>query len=74
MHYLRNNILAFIIFFYGYSSSSYKTVVDNDGVVQIIATPDRFLPYCEKVIKDDGTVAFGFMILFLDEQRRGYVK
>ena len=74
MHYLRNNILAFIIFFYGYSSSSYKTVVDKDGVIQIIATPDHFLPYCEKVIKDDGTVAFGFMILFLDEQRRGYVK
>jgi hypothetical protein len=27
----------------------------------VIVTPDHFLPYCEKEIKDDGTVAFGFM-------------
>ncbi len=35
----------------------------------MIATPDRFLLYCEKIIKDDDTIAYGFMILFLDEQK-----
>lgn len=37
--------------------------------MDVIATPDRFLPYCEKVIMDDDTIAYGFMILFLDEQK-----
>jgi hypothetical protein len=67
MHFLRNNILFIFIFLYGCSSSSYKVNLDNDGGVDIIATPDRFLPYCEKVIQDDGTESYGFMIFFLDE-------
>lgn len=67
MHFLKNNILFVFLFLYGCSSSNYKVIVDNDRGVEVIASPDRFLPYCEKVIKDDDTVAYGFMIMFLDE-------
>ena len=52
----------------GCSTSAYKATVNN-GLNEITATADRFLPYCEKVVKDDGTIAFGFMILFLDEEK-----
>ena len=58
-----------LLFLQGCSSSSYKVIVGNDGLVDVIASPDRILPYCEKVIKDDGTVSYGFMIFFLDEQK-----
>ncbi len=69
MHLLKNNIFTLALFLIGCSSSSYKAIVDKDGGAQVVATPDRFLPYCEKVIKDDGTVLYGFMILFLDEKK-----
>lgn len=69
MHFLRNNIFIILIFLQGCSSSSFEISVDKDGGVDVIATSDRFLPYCEKVIKDDGTVSYGFMVLFLDEQK-----
>ncbi len=67
MNSLKNSI--FIIFFFFYSCSSYKSLVNKNGLTEVSATPDRFLPLCEKVIKDDDTVVFGFMILFLDEEK-----
>ena len=69
MHFLKKNIFTLALFLIGCSSSSYKAIVDKDGGAQVVATPDRFLPYCEKVIKDDGTVLYDFMILFLDEKK-----
>ena len=69
MYFLKNNIFILAFFLTGCSSSSYKAIVDKNGGAQVISTPDRFLPYCEKVIKDDGTVLYGFMILFLDEKK-----
>lgn len=67
MYFLRNNIFIMLLFLQGCSSSNYKVILGNDGLVDVIASPDRILPYCEKVIKDDGTVSYGFMIMFLDE-------
>ena len=67
MHFLKSNILFVLLFIYGCSSSNYKVITDNDHGVEVIASPDRFLPYCEEVIKDDDTVSYGFMIMFLDE-------
>lgn len=65
---LKINILILILVLHGCSTSAYKAT-DNNGLNEITATADRFLPYCEKVVKDDGTMAFGFMILFLDEEK-----
>lgn len=67
MHFLKSNIFFVLLLLLGCSSSNYKVIVDNDRGVEVIASPDRFLPYCEEVIKDDDTVAYGFMIMFLDE-------
>jgi hypothetical protein len=64
---LKINILVLLLL-YGCSTLVYKAIANKD-LNEITATPDRFLPYCEKVVKDDGTVAFGFMILFLDEEK-----
>lgn len=73
MHFLKNNIFIITFLFCACSSpspsSSYKIITDKDLGADVIATPDRFLPYCEKVIKDDDTIAYGFMIFFLDEQK-----
>jgi hypothetical protein len=69
MNFLKNNIFITIFLFYGCSSSNYKINLDKDGGAEVIGSPDRFLPYCEKVVKDDDTVAYGFMILFLDEKK-----
>lgn len=68
MIYLKNNILILILFFYGCSISKYKAI-DNNGLNEVTATPDRILPYCEKVIMDDESINYGFMILFLDEEK-----
>lgn len=67
MNSLKNSI--FIMFFFFYSCSNYKALVNKNGLTEVSATSDRFLPYCEKVVKDDDTVAYGFMILFLDEEK-----
>ena len=69
MDFLKSSIFTVVLFLFGCSSSNYKVVLDKDGGAEVISTPDRFLPYCEKVVKDDGTVAYGFMILFLDEKK-----
>jgi len=68
MIYLKINIFVLLLFFYGCSVSKYKAI-DNNGLNEVTATPDRFLPYCERVVMDDDTVAFGFMILFLDDEK-----
>lgn len=68
MIYLKNNILILLLFFYGCSVSKYKAI-DNDGLNEVTATSDRLLPYCEKVVMDDGSVAYGFMIFYLDEEK-----
>ena len=52
----------------GCSSIAYKASTNKDSGSEVVATPDRFLPYCEKVIKDDNSVAYGFMVMFLDEK------
>ena len=65
---LKINILVLLLLLYGCSTSAYKATANKD-LNEISATPDRFLPYCEKVVKDDETVSFGFMILFLDEEK-----
>lgn len=36
------------------------------GIVEIITTPDRVLPYCEKIDTSPGR--YGFMVLILDEE------
>lgn len=69
MHFLKSNILAIIVLLYGCSGIKYKTIVDKNLGAEIISTSDRFLPYCEKVILDNGKIAYGFMILFLDEEK-----
>lgn len=71
MNYLKNNFIILLLTIYGCTSinSTYNATVDKDGGVEVIATPDRFSPYCEKVVKDDGTTSYGFMILFLDEEK-----
>ena len=69
MHFLKNNILFVLLILHGCSSLNYKMIVDKDHSVEVITSPDRFLPYCEKVVKDDSTVAYGFMIMFLDEAK-----
>lgn len=68
MNFLKNNIFLFLVFLSSCTSSSYKANLDKDLGGDIIATPDRFLPYCEKVTMDDGTIAYGFVIFFLDEE------
>jgi hypothetical protein len=68
MDFLKNSMFTLVLIFFGCSSSNYKVVLDKDGGAEVMSTPDRFLPYCEQVVKDDGSVAYGFMILFLDEK------
>jgi hypothetical protein len=68
MRFSRNNIFIILTFFFGCSSSNYKVIVNKDLGAKVIASPDRFLAYCEKVIKDDNSVAYGFMVMFLDEK------
>ncbi len=67
MNSLKNSIFILFLFFYSYSS--YKALLNENGLTEVSATSDRFLPYCEKVVKDDDTVAYGSMILFLDEEK-----
>lgn len=69
MNFLKNSVFIAFLLFFGCSSSKYEASVDKDGGAEVIGSPDRFLPYCEKVVKDDDTVAYGFMILFLDEKK-----
>lgn len=70
MNFLKNNFIL-LLAFYGCTSinSTYNTTIDKDGGVEVVAISNRFSPYCEKVVKDDGTIAYGFMILFLDEEK-----
>ncbi len=63
---LRNSFYFFILLIYG--CTNYKVVIDKNSGAVITASPDRILPFCEKVIQDDKTVAYGFMIFFLDEE------
>lgn len=67
MHFLRNNTFIIIFILCGCSSTTYKASTDKDNGAKVVTTPDRFLPYCEKVIKDDGAVVYGFMVFFLDD-------
>lgn len=69
MHVLKNSIFIVTLLIFGCASSSYKIILDNQSSVKVVATADRYLPYCEKVIKDDGTIAYGFMVFFLDEEK-----
>ncbi|MCE3013861.1 MAG: hypothetical protein LW878_12415 [Proteobacteria bacterium] len=69
MHYSKSNIIALALFCLGCSSSTYQMRHDKDGGAEIITTPDRVSPNCEKVVKDDGTQAAGFMIHILDEEK-----
>lgn len=56
---------------YGCSSinSTYKESISETGAVEISTTRDRISAYCEKVVKDDDTIAYGLMILFLDDMK-----
>ena len=71
MNVLKNNFLILVLFVYGCSSinSTYKENIIETGAVEVIATPDRISAYCDKVVKDDDTIAYGFMILFLDDMK-----
>jgi hypothetical protein len=68
MHYSKSNIIALAMFCLGCSSTTYQMHHDKDGGTEIITSPDRVAPSCEKVVKDDGTQAAGFMIHVLDEE------
>ncbi len=67
MYFLKNSTFIIALSLCGCSSTTYKASIDKDNGGVVVTTPDRFLPFCEKVIKDDGTVAYGFMVFFLDE-------
>lgn len=71
MNFLKNNFIILLLSIYGCTSinSTYRQSVTKTGGVEVVATPDRFSPYCEKVIKDDDTISYGFMIMFLDEEK-----
>jgi len=69
MHFLKNSTFIIALGLYSCSSIIYKASVDRDNGAKLVTTPDRFLPFCEKVIKDDNSVAYGFMVFFLDEKK-----
>ncbi|NOT77497.1 MAG: hypothetical protein HOP07_00680 [Bacteriovoracaceae bacterium] len=68
MNYLKSSVFLICFFLFSCSGSSYKIIV-NENNAKIIGTPDRFLPQCERVEMDDGTINYGFMIHFLDEEK-----
>ena len=69
MHVLKVSLVTLIMLLTGCASSIFKMNVVRDSLVDVIATSDRFLPFCEKVIKDNGEVWYGYMIFFLDEEK-----
>lgn len=69
MNYLKSSVFLICFSLFSCSSSSFKIIVDKDRGAEIIGTPDRFLPQCERVEMDDGTINYGFMIHFLDEEK-----
>lgn len=71
MNVLKNNFIVLLLFVYGCTSinSTYRESISETGGVEVIASPDRISAYCEKVVKDDDTISYGFMILFLDEKK-----
>ena len=68
---LKNNFFLFtIIFIFQACSTQPLHQVSRKGgalgIVEIITTPDRVLPYCEKIDTSPGR--YGFMVLILDEE------
>ncbi len=68
---LRNNFsfLTLVFIFYSCSTKPLHKVVRQGGslgIVEIITTPDRVLPYCEQIDTSPGR--YGFMVKILDDE------
>jgi len=67
----KNNILL-LIFVLAFQACSTKPIHEvkrkggSLGIVEIITTSDRVLPYCEKIDTSPGR--YGFMVMILDEE------
>lgn len=66
---LKNNFLLFLIVLQSCSTKPLYEVNRKGGslgIVEIITTPDRVLPYCEKIDTSPGR--YGFMVKILDDK------
>ncbi|MNL11145.1 hypothetical protein D3C87_1319680 [compost metagenome] len=66
----RYSPLFFIFFSFGCSTSTFKVSKQWKSATEIFVTPDRVILECEKLDRDDGVIASGFMMHVLDDKKR----